>query len=114
MEAMVVVLGVLGMHFWDKENWNFYPIFATGFLLVYAGMRYQKWVGNKEAVEEAMRLLRAELETNNPKLVCLMVKTGGTCSKEIQRPLWTLKSLEVRHWSDSEEIVTLIRTIEKP
>jgi len=107
---MGCVLSLCGYHFW--QHWQFWALFVTGLLWSVAGYRYGISRRNVEAVTEAIEQLRVELEKDTPKLLCLMVKSHGIVSKEVQRHIWTLNGMEAKSWKDEEEL-TLGRKIEK-
>lgn len=105
------VLSICGFQFW--HHWQYWAIFSAGAVWCLAGVRYQSYRGNREAVDEALQKLREELEKDTPRLLCLLVKSSGSVSRDVQKHVWTLAGIEAKSWKD-EECLTLSRKPESP
>ena len=60
---------------------------------------------SKASVEEALEQLRAELEKDSPRLLCLMVRSPSKLvSRDVQKAIWDFQSFETKDWNDLETI----------
>jgi hypothetical protein len=83
---------------------------AMAFLLCAAALRWRTVAANKAAVLEALEKLRAEMEQESPRLMCLMVKSPTTLiSRDAQKVIWTLQSFESKDWQDND-VLTLTKS----
>ncbi len=103
-----------GFYFW--QHWQYWVIFGAAVLWSFMSYLYgrdaaaKNSISRREAIDLAMRELRAEMDKDTPGLLCFLANQTGIISRDVQKHVWTVSQVESREYYD-EERITLIRKL---